>query len=331
MALKVPRVPSRKTQIKQRIAMEKEVVPHHPAICIFCGSVGSGKTNLCTHLLMTDVYYGPSFENMQTHDEKGRPIKYLEARPYYDVIILLTGTKDDMYDQLKEDKIIDLVIENPTKEDLEKILKTQETLLAEADADILKIPRMLLICDDILGDRSLMQCQAFRTMSTKNRHLNLSIWYLAQYIKFVPRAIREQATHTFIFRPTAECAKTLGEIYREPGMAAKTFDQILQFCTANQPGEKNFMYVNKLTIPENRFRKNLGEYLVIPGMKPPQPPEFDVEEIRTRYKKARQERVVEPEQFPFEQAGIALPSEVAAQSKRNRRKVIVSGQNRVYL
>lgn len=300
--------------------MEHGLVPHFPSIVLVAGPAGSGKTNFMAHMLMTEHFYGKSYEGMQTHDEKGSLFRHLERKPYFDVVILLMGSTDDMYDQLYEDGVINIKVYNPKEADVQHIIDTQEGLIREAGGDILKAPKLLIICDDILGNAKLMNCEPFRILSTKNRHLNASIWYLAQYIKMVPKKIREQASHVMCFRPTQECSEILCELYREPGMTKKQFMEILGRATYNaSPAEKNFLYVNKSAEPNKRYRRNLETYLALDGDEPV-PIELLKDVVKKKYRKTKKEKAKPVAEFPVpkDEGKIRLPSETYEGSEQKK-------------
>lgn len=336
MALKVQRIPTRKTQIKQRYAMEKGLIPGFPSISILAGPAGSGKTNLIAFLLSDPRLYGKSWELMQIEDEKGEVIKGLEPRPYFDLVILLMGSTDDMYDQLHEDGVIGVKIYNPKPEDVAHIIKTQEDLIRENDGDILRAPKLAVIADDILGNEKLMRSEPFRILSTKNRHLNCSIFYLAQYIKMVPKKIREQASHVMCLRPTRECGEILCELYRELKMTKDQFMDILHRGTHNETKEeKNFLYVDKSAEPNRRYRRNLDTYLTLEGDEPVAI-ELNVKEVKKRYRKHRKEKAQEAAAFPVEsiprqdeKKPIRMPSDTYKE-RREAKMYMVAGQ-RIYV
>jgi len=317
--------------------MEKGVIPGFPTISILAGPAGSGKTNLAAFLLTRPEFYGKSYEGMRIKNRHGEVYKLLEPKPYFDQVILLIGSTDDMYDQLVEDGVVSMKIYQPTKEDVAHIIKEQEDIIARDG--ILKAPKLLIVCDDILGDRSLMASQAFRTLSTKNRHLNASIWYLSQYIKFVPKGIREQASTFMCFRPTAECVEVLEEILREPKMDKKAFRAILLEATRNDSlEEKNFLYCDKKAVSAQRYRKNLDTFLAgaeenLASI------QLDKKLVKKEYKNAEsKEDPNEPESQPnvdhFKFGGIdpqvIHPSEKYGVDVEAKKKLYVMGGKRIY-
>ena len=335
MSLDIKPIKTRKSEIKQRFVMEKGFIPHFPSVGIIAGPAGSGKTTIMGNLLTEEKYYGPSWEGMRLQDEKGDWIEGIERRPYFDLVILLMGSTDDMYDQLHEDGVIGVKIYNPKPEDVAHIIKTQEDLIRQHDGDILKAPKLLVIADDILGNERLMRSEPFRILSTKNRHLNCSIFYLAQYIKMVPKKIREQASHVMCLRPTRECGEILCELYRELLMSKEQFMDIL-FRATNNPTkqDKNFLYIDKSAEPAKRYRRNFTTYLHLDGDEPV-PIEFTAAEVKKKYKQVKKAHQKQVAKFPVEGipnqdvvSKMHMPSDMH-EFKAERKVYIVAGQ-RVY-
>ena len=51
--------PTNKNQIKQRSAMERDIIPRHSSSVIFNGKSGSGKSQLLVNLMARPEFYGP--------------------------------------------------------------------------------------------------------------------------------------------------------------------------------------------------------------------------------------------------------------------------------
>lgn len=283
--LNIEAVETKKSQIPQRQLMKLGIIPKHPKISIMTGPAGSGKTTLVANLLMKPQFYGASFEGM--HIPKGQERKHqkdpIKPKPYYDHIILLIGSGDDMYDDLIDDGTINQVIRNPKPSHVAQIIKTQEELLREAGGNIMKTPKLLVICDDLMSNKKLMNSKPFSDLSIKNRHLNASIWYLSQYVNLVPKSIREQATNVFIFRCTAQCQQVLMEQFREPRVSKSEFETMLEHATEiEKDGKPNFLHINKAHL--HKFRKNLDQYLYFEWQEEPESFNPNIKQVKKEFK-----------------------------------------------
>ena len=283
--LAIELVESKKQQLPQRQLMKLGIIPKHPKISILTGPAGCGKTTTVANLLMKPQFYGASFEGMhipkgQERKNQNKPIK---PKPYFDHIILLIGSGDDMYDDLIEDGTIGQVIRNPKPSQVAQIIKTQEELLEEAGGDILKIPKLLIIGDDLMSNKKLMNSKPFSDLSIKNRHLNASIWYLSQFVNLIPKSIREQASNIFIFRCTAQCQQILVEQFRDPEVSKKEFETMISQATEVEPdGRPNFLHINKAH--KHKFRKNLDQYLYFKWQEEPESFKPSLKQVKKEFK-----------------------------------------------
>ena len=105
LSMKIEKIESSKHNIKQRAMMKANVIPQHPAISLFSGSQGGGKTTLVANLLTKPHMYGKSMENTSNEDDEKKQIKRI-PKPYFDAIFLFIGSDDDMYDSLIDDGTI---------------------------------------------------------------------------------------------------------------------------------------------------------------------------------------------------------------------------------
>jgi hypothetical protein len=294
-SLKIEKIETKKSQIFQRKHMVDNIIPNFPSIGILTGPAGSGKTTLLINLLTKPQFYGLSYEGVKVPTvkdiRKGKAKKAVEPKMYFDHIILLMGSADDMYDDLIKDGIIDQVIHNPTSADIQNIITTQEELLAENDGNILKVPKLLIIGEDLMSNQRLLNSKPFADLSIKNRHLNATIWYMSQYINLVPKRIREQASHIFIFQCTAQCVKVLTEQFRDMHTSKLEFENMLAHATTiGENGERNFLYINKRS--PHKFRKNLDTHLYFPWQEEPETINRNKSQVKKHFKEAIKASVV---------------------------------------
>lgn len=247
--LKIKKIPTKKHKIKQRPLMEAKVIPHFPSISIFSGAAGSGKTNLVANLLSNPMMYGKQ-----------------DGKPYFDAIFLFIGSLDDLYDQLIEDGIIkqNHVCEQPTPEDIGKVIDNQNALLEKANGDITKIPKILFIFDDLVNDGRIMRSKELLTCMVKGRHINSSSFFLTQYINLVPRAIRIQANYTFIYKMNRQEVQVITDQFCPPTCTKNEFASLLNDATKDDEESKhNFLVIDKSAKEDVKFRRNLDKFITL--------------------------------------------------------------------
>ena len=170
MSLKIEKIDTKKHKIRQRELMNAGVIPHFPSISIFCGSQGGGKSTLIGNLLKNPLMYGPSHELMEKELQKKPDAP---ARGYFDGVMLLIGSDDDMYDHLIEEDIIksNHVCHMPSEQDIQLIIDSQKKAIERAK-DISKAPKLLVIFDDVVNDGKLLRSKPFLELFVKGRHIN---------------------------------------------------------------------------------------------------------------------------------------------------------------
>ncbi len=295
-SLEIIKMETSKDGIIQRPWMKYGIIPKHPCNALFSGCAGSGKTTLIVNLLKRGIFYGPSYYGMQIRNEEGELLKGLEPKKYHDIVILCIGSEDDMYEDLIKSKIIDIVHRNTTPATLLKIINAQEKLFYRAQKDITKVPKILVILDDMASKDKLLNSEPSRQLSIKNRHLNMSVWYVTQYINMIPKRTREQCVDVFLFRPSKQCYDVICEQFQDPDTPKKEFMAMIKHCTDATNDQHNFMAINKSVSPEKRFRKNLDIY-VVPGSSTYQPTTLKIEpgEVRDESKEheSKEQEIVE--------------------------------------
>lgn len=250
--LKIEKVETNKDKVFQRYLMEKNVIPRHPGVSVFVGSIASGKTTLLHNLLQKPQFYGPSPEG-----QKDGKIK-----PYFDVIFLLTGSDDDMYDDLIKTKIIkeQHVKFDPTAEDIKRILDVQQKTIKEKGLS--KAPKVLIILEDIMDNVKLMNSSAFRTLFIKPRQNNLSVFVMSQYINLIPKSLRQQAINLMIFPQNRAGNDIIVDQFTPGNMNKKEFMKLIEQATEQRDGETHpFLHINRRVKVSERFRRNLNKII----------------------------------------------------------------------
>lgn len=249
--------------MKQRMLMEKGIIPGHPKVTILSGSAGSGKTSVVWNLLTNPLMYGPSYELM-SDEERAKS----DPQGFFDAVFLFLGSADDAYDILIKKKIIkpEHVAIHPKPEQIQEIINNQISLMHEAKSDINKIPKILFIIDDLVTDIKLMKSKPMLNIMTRGRHINSSTLLCTQYINLVPRPIRQQASFLILFKLNRVEVKVITEQYCPPLVSTSDFHHLIDECTKDDElSHNNFMVISKTAPLATRFRKNFDIYIVPPN------------------------------------------------------------------
>lgn len=224
-----------KSKIPQRALMKADIIPRHPSACIFNGSSGSGKSTLLLNLLTKRNMLGGYFKDI-----------YLFSP---------TGGSDDLFEhlQLKDDHVfIDM-----DERKLQKILDDREKLIKAKGAD--KVPRVLVIFEDVQGDAKFMRSKAFLRSFIANRHFGISTWLCGQSFTKTPRACRLQANNLFYFAGSGSERALIIEEFCPPNLSRREFEEMLTYATGTK---YHFMHINMRVHHTKRYRHNLDEVLV---------------------------------------------------------------------
>jgi len=239
---KIKKISTAKHKIKQKKIMEKMVIAKHPGISLFNGSQGSGKTNLVANLLLNKAFYGG----------------------YFDHIFVLLGSMDDIYEHLVDSKILEMdkISHNPTPEDLGKIIDTQNAVIENEGIE--KSPKLLVLIDDLINDQVFMNSKELQTIFIKQRHLNISTWFLTQYLNKVPRALRCQCNFLYVFKPLRVEVGILFDQFAPAEMNRDKFRKLISYCTdPDEESDHNFMVISRKSPTKKMFRKNIIEFVSV--------------------------------------------------------------------
>lgn len=234
--LKIRPLNTAKSKIFQLPMMKSNIIPQHPTISIMTGMAGSGKSCLARNLLER-FYVMPE-----------------EKKSYYDRIFLFSPTNDDSFDGLIEE---DMKFQECDPEDLEAILKHINEEIEEKGVE--NSGRNLLIFDDCVAEKKLMNSKSFRRVCISNRHHNASVWILTQKYHSVPRTNRLQASAVFIFNPNHSEVKRIMDEHQSGNLTAIQFEQMIRFASCDDP--YSFLFINLKGPLKQRFRKNLDTLL----------------------------------------------------------------------
>ena len=218
----------------------KEIHPHLPQppfLCLFCGSVRSGKTNALVGMLRDEDMYGGAdkywdiikvYSNSIFNDPKG---KYL-----MDVFDVEDGYKDSY---------IDKFIESQKKQ------KREDMSTA------------LLVFDDIIN-KDFKKNNSISFLASRFRHIETSIIIAVQSFRAISPIIRSNAQNILIFRQQSagkkgELAKIIEE-YSDLAGSPEQFLEYYNYCINSEP--YSFLYIDAQQNPVNfynRFETLIGQ------------------------------------------------------------------------
>jgi hypothetical protein len=213
--LKVTVFSTNKSKVSSRPLHDSHTVPKHPFRAILSGASGSGKTNLLLWLLTKDIIY----------------------KDFFDVIIILSptaGKLDDSYAALAKSnsKSVIRIINDITEDVIKTIMSTNKKIILEKKVH--KSPKLLLIYDDIISNKKLMNTKAFLHSFVASRHYNASVIICTQKYNAVPRTCRLQANAVFYFRGSNSEREVLAIEFSPSGYNKKEMISIIDHCT-NEP------------------------------------------------------------------------------------------------
>lgn len=239
--LKVSVFSTNKSKVATRPLHEEHVVPKHPFRMILSGASGSGKTNLLLHLLTTkDIY-----------------------KDYFDVIIICSptaGKLDDSYNALStaNTKTVIRIVNDLNPEIIEKIMEINKKIILEKQVH--KSPRLLLVYDDVIGDKKFMNTKPFLHSFIASRHYNGSVIICTQKFNAVPRTCRIQANSVMYFKGGNSERLTLAEEFCPAGYNKREMEEIIDHCT-KEP--YSFLFWNNRAPHGEQIRKGLETVLLL--------------------------------------------------------------------
>lgn len=251
--LRIKPVETNKNSIKQREMMKNNIIPVFPSVSVLCGMIKSGKSTLAHNFLTRPEFYGISYEGV----EDGKKPKH-----YFDTIFLFAGSNDDMYDQLIEEKIIKKqhVKFNPQPSDIQRVIDTQ-TKGIERDG-LLKSPKVLIILEDLVADKKLMNSTPMRELFIHPRQMNISVFVLSQYLRYVPAGLRAQAMNLFLFEGDRRSTEIICDEFCPAMLKHGDFMKLIEQAQEKREGDSHsFLHINKCVGVSERYRRNLDKII----------------------------------------------------------------------
>ena len=250
--------------------------PKLPALFVFCGSRGSGKTYACvamvkhfekmgyitrTFLICPTKTSNYIFKNLKTLDEK-IDVCDNENRCKVSLQNIIQEVKKDwkqFEDALKYAKVYKKIMNTGTPPTLEEsyILESRNNKIPPS----LRKPSHMVIVDDCQGTDmySLARRDLMNHVTIKHRHIPITICYLMQSWSGLPRVIRLNATHFIIYK-TGDL-KQLKQIY-ENFATYVNFDEFMKVYDYAVSKPHCFLFID--TDPKDtsmRFRSGFNEFI----------------------------------------------------------------------
>ena len=250
--IEIGKIETTKDLIVQPELAKKEndmIIPPVGASVIICGKSGSGKSTLLANLLNDPRFYGAS---------KKHP-KGLFAKKF---LFSPTANGDDVQKSMGIDPKYVFTDIDEAADIIDLIIDCQQGKLDKAKgAD--KVDQYLFIFDDIIGETKFMNSKSFTQLFYKIRHVNGTTMLCTQHFKRVPKVCRQQASFIFFFQGMQSEVNTIVEEYAPPTISPRQFEEIVNKATHDK---FSFLTINMKVPWQKRFRRNLDQFLIIPGI-----------------------------------------------------------------
>jgi hypothetical protein len=224
---------------EQGAASKLGIVPKISFRWIFSGPSASGKSNAARWIL--DKFY----------------------RKVFDRVILLSPTAeiDPVWQKLKVLKKKDRI----TKMSMKPI----KALLREQEAEVKRMgkrraKKVLVIYDDTIGDKSVINDPKFLVSFIRGRHFCVSCFVMTQSYTKIPRAVRLQATALSVFPSFRSEIERLYEEHGPYQLNKKEWFQLVQSAMSKNDQEPYpFFFIDSTKPVEERYRRCLYTCLPI--------------------------------------------------------------------
>lgn len=220
-----------KKKILKNNYYDLHIIPNHPCKALFAGASKSGKTTLICNLIINPNYYGGYFHNIFIFSPNSYADEEFEAvRTYYD---------NDEEGPSGENRVefIDNLDEAP--EVIEQLMDAQKKIAEEEGIE--NTPRILIILDDFIDHKKLVNSKSLQSLFTRGRHYNISTWVSVQAYNACPLKCRKQLNNLIVFGTTNEQEIESLKEYKHRKLTDDEFHKIFDYCTADK---YNFMHIN---------------------------------------------------------------------------------------
>jgi hypothetical protein len=225
-----------KSNIKQKPAVEAGLLQKIPHAAIFQGCSGSGKTVLLLNLAKKDIYYKDAWAD----------------------ITILTGSYDDLYDQLdvKEENIH----RDPKQWDSIIGQMFEEGYAEVKEKGASKTKQRLVIVEDIISyEKFLRRSENFRRLFYMGRHANITTWVTSQSWTGLPKKTRSNANVIYFFQGNRAEHDMLADQFCPSTMNRKLFYGMMDHAVKDDHSFLTIFPKNGMT---GKFRRKLTHQLI---------------------------------------------------------------------
>ncbi len=243
--LEVKPVATKKNNVKDTPWGEAGAIPAFGSgSVVICGQTKSGKTVLLNHLFTTPGMYKDYFDDVYC--------------------ISSTGNTDDVMKSIMESHPKKNIFTDSMKgiKHIAKIMAMQKALIEEMGFD--KVPKIAILFDDFVNDRSLLKDPSFKLLFIGCRHYSIMCFALIQHFKSLPKLCRDNANNVMFFAGTTENMQMISETDGAPKYSNKEFISIM-----NDVFEEpySFLYIKRDEPFKTRYRKKLKDIINLPRLK----------------------------------------------------------------
>lgn len=273
---------------KARLTKPRNINPHLFQLCntiVWCGMRGTGKTNSMislfkdymdtkhnkfepgfdyehVHMINPSYWNDPKIQEMNVEPEN------VHVEPNDNTVLEIVDTIKNKVDEYKEwEKYVKAWNRFVKARSLSEVPPLDLILLYKnnfTEPDMTEyphgMPSSLMFLDDVAASDLLKQGKSpLNSFFIRHRHNNCSVWVSTQYLKSLPRIMRNNVCVFCLF--STKDGKILKEIYQEISgiVSEEDFMKYYEFATR----EKHDFLCIDIVSTKNRFRRNFKDVLYI--------------------------------------------------------------------
>ena len=225
----------------------QRLIPNHPFRLAVVGPSTAGKTTFVINLLTNRHFYRDFFDvviviSPNVHDEQ------------WDVVRSALKDRFHGFDDFNTD----------SKSKIDELIAHNQAVVIEEGMRF--APRMVIVWDDMVNDKKVVNSQTLADANTRGRHANCSNIFCAQFLNGFPLKLRKQLSNVIFFDSANEKEiKCLMEEFGHNKLSSHEFNKMVEYATKKQdPNEYPFLHINMQEPNKNeRYRRKFQEVLEI--------------------------------------------------------------------